>query len=79
MKTTSAVIRNAQAVTPQGVITHASIVIEKGRIAAITTQRVDAPATSVQIDAQGSAAKYGAARIVWHTFQTCRMASSYGR
>ena len=59
MKTQSAVISNAQAVTPHGVITHANIVIEGGRIAAITAQPVDAPSSALRIDAQGNLALPG--------------------
>lgn len=48
------IISNAQAVTPQGTINNATIVIENGRIASISTQRVQPPAGAPWLDAQGN-------------------------
>lgn len=59
MKTQTIVIKNAQAVTPRGVVTRANLVVENGRIAAITAQPVDAPPAAVHIDAQGNLALPG--------------------
>jgi len=59
MKTQPVVISNAQAVTPQGVVTHSNIVVENGRIAAITAHKVDAPPSALQIDAHGNLALPG--------------------
>jgi N-acetylglucosamine-6-phosphate deacetylase len=53
------IIRNAQAVTPQGVVTHATVVVDDGRIAAITTQPIDAPSSARLLDAEGRLALPG--------------------
>lgn len=51
---TSWIITNAHAVTPHAILSPATIIIEQGRIATISTWRVEKPAGAREIDAQGN-------------------------
>ena len=54
MNTTSCIITNAQAVTAGGTISNATIVVEHGRIANISAERVDVPPDAQHLDARGN-------------------------